>query len=268
MADLSPPALLQADEPPAFEWVNAASASPILLLCDHASNRVPRALGDLGVSAAERARHIGWDIGAAAVTRHLSARFDAPAVMTGYSRLVIDCNRDPADRSAMPEISDGTLVPGNEGLSQAARQRRIDGLFKPYHGEIAARIEAIRAAGEMPVLLSIHSFTPVFKQMERPWHLGILWNRDGRLAEPLMAHLRQDPALCVGDNEPYSAREPEGFTLEHHAEPAGLPHVLVEIRQDLICDAAGVGRWAKIFGDAVAAVLADPAVQRSFREET
>ncbi|MBU0725252.1 MAG: N-formylglutamate amidohydrolase [Alphaproteobacteria bacterium] len=266
MADTSLPSLLAAEEPPAYEWVNAASASPVLLVCDHASNRVPRALGDLGVGEADRSRHIGWDIGAAEVTRLLAARFDAPAILTGYSRLVIDCNRDPSDPSAMPQMADGTPVPGNEALSGSDRQRRIDTLFRPYQAEIAARVAAIRANGQMPVLLAIHSFTPVFKGAERPWHLGILWNKDDRIAGPLMETLRADPALCIGDNQPYSAREPEGFTLEHHAEPAGLPHVLVEIRQDLISDPEGVQRWAGILGDALAAILNDPALNHIFQD--
>jgi predicted N-formylglutamate amidohydrolase len=178
---------------------------------------VPRALNGLGVPPVAIREHIGWDIGAAAVTRLLAMALDAPALLSGYSRLVVDCNRDPDDRTSIPAESDGVAVPGNRDLSPEARIRRLEACFAPYHMAIAARLDAFAAAGVAPAFLSVHSFTPVMKGMARPWHVGILWDKDPRIPKPLLAALGADPSITVGDNEPYSAREPAGFTVRYHA---------------------------------------------------
>jgi len=237
--------LLDPAEPPPVEIGNPAGAAPILLTCDHASRAIPRALGKLGLTEDELARHIGWDIGAAAVTRHLAPLLGAPALLAGYSRLVIDCNRPPRDASSIPVASDGVAIPGNAGLSEEARRARRAALFEPYHAAIAARLAAWHRAGIAPALVSIHSFTPSMGGRARPWHVGVLWDQDGRVALPLLESLRAEAGLVVGDNEPYSAREPVGYTQRHHGYEAGLPHVAIELRQDLVGEAAGAQAWAE-----------------------
>jgi predicted N-formylglutamate amidohydrolase len=249
------PPLLAGDEPPPFEIANAGGASALVLVCDHASNRVPRALDHLGLAPAPLREHIAWDIGAADVARRLARRFDAPLALTNYSRLVIDCNRALADPTSIPAESDGIAVPGNRGLSQAERLRRAETLFKPYQDAVARLIAQKAERGPAPAIVSIHSFTPVFQRTRRPWHVGILWNDDRRIAVPLMEALRRHADLSIGDNEPYSARDGTGYTIATHAERAGLPHVALEIRQDLIATAAGAERWAALVGDALAAAF-------------
>jgi predicted N-formylglutamate amidohydrolase len=258
-------ALLDVDEPPAFVLVNDAGRAPVLLLCDHASRAVPRRLGMLGLDEALLMRHIGWDIGAAEVTRRLAAMLDAPAILTGYSRLVVDCNRATEHPSSMPEISDGVAVPGNRGLTPAARAARLRACFDPYHAAIAARLAAFRAAGRVPAMIAIHSFTPVMDGFVRPWHVGILWDKDPRVPVPLMRALAADPQRVVGDNEPYSAREPNGYTMRCHATPQGLPHALVEIRQDLIDTASGAAEWSGHLAAALGPILAAPTLYRAER---
>jgi predicted N-formylglutamate amidohydrolase len=258
-------ALLGPDDPPPFEIVNPDGAAPVLLVCDHASRTVPRALGLLGLDESLLMRHIGWDIGAAEVTRGLAARLDAPAVLAGYSRLVVDCNRGLEDPSSMPAVSDGIAVPGNAGLSAEARQARTASLYWPYHDAIARRLDVFGAQGRTPAMLSIHSFTPVMNGFVRPWHVGILWDKDPRIPAPLLANLRAHPDLVVGDNEPYSAKEPAGYTVRTHAVPAGLPHVALEIRQDLIDTASGAQRWAELLASALEPILASPELYRAER---
>jgi predicted N-formylglutamate amidohydrolase len=234
----------------------------VLLICDHASPAIPRALDGLGLAPAAVLEHIGWDIGAAAVTRLLAPALDAPAILSSYSRLVIDCNRDPGDASSIPSVSDGVAVPGNRDLSMAAREARLAACFTPYHNAIAARLDTFLASGHAPVLLSIHSFTPVMKGVARPWHIGILWDKDPRIPVPLLAALQEDRSIVVGDNEPYSAREPAGYTVRHHAVKRGLPHVAVELRQDLIATADGAAAWAARLAAALKPILARQEIYR------
>ncbi len=248
--------LVEPQDPPPASLLNPQGRSTLLLVCDHASNAVPTVLGDLGVHERERARHIAWDIGAATVTRMLSRRFDAPAVLAGFSRLVIDCNRPPGDPTSIPEVSDGTLIPANRGLDEAAMVARIEEIFWPYHQAVSGMMVRMRCRSTLPVLVAVHSFTPVMAGFRRPWHIGVLWDRDPRIARPLLHHLRGRAELVVGDNEPYSGRE-VGFTMDTHAGCAGLPHVELEIRQDLLADETGCRRWADIVGDALDAVLAE-----------
>ncbi len=253
---------LSRGESPAVEVVNAEGRAAFLLVCDHASRRVPQALDNLGLDDALMRRHIAWDIGAAEVARGLAQRFDAPLRATGYSRLVIDCNRALDDPSSIPEVSDGVAVPGNRGLGPAEVERRREALFRPYHRAIAAALARFRERGQVPGLVSIHSFTPVFDGVERPWHVGILWDQDPRVAVPLIEALGRQAGLVVGDNQPYSAREPRGYTVTAHAQSQGYPHVAIEIRQDLIDTHHGAAEWTARLAQALAPILADPAIYR------
>lgn len=253
--------LLAPDEPRPFELQNVGGKAPLLLLCDHATRFIPRSLGRLGLDAAALHRHIAWDIGVAEVTRRLSERFDAPAVLSHFSRLVVDPNRALDNPTLMPEVSDGTVVPGNRDLDEAARQARIDTFHRPYHAAIAARLDALLADGRVPVVVSMHSFTPVMHGVARPWEIGILWNRDPRLPLPLMEQLRA-AGFTVGDNEPYSGADGHGYTQHTHADRRGLANVLIEVRQDLIESEAGAAVWADRLGTALEAALADPALYR------
>lgn len=257
--DASPELLTAADAPP-VEHVNAAGKAPVLVTCDHASRRVPKSLRNLGLDAESLKLHIAWDIGAADVSRHLARKLDAPAILAGYSRLVIDCNRDIDDPTAMPAVSDGVSVPGNKDLSPAARAQRVEALFKPYHAAIEAALDGFTARGIHPAVLSIHSFTPVMNGVARPWHIGILWDKDPRMAISMLAALRRETGLVVGDNEPYSAREPAGYTVRTHAEKRGLPHLNVELRQDLLGTDAGTAEWADRLMRVLTPILEDPAL--------
>jgi len=252
--------LLEAGDPAPFEVVNPGSTRPVLLICDHAGRHIPRALESLGLDNADLHRHIAWDIGAAAVTRRLAERLGACAVLANYSRLVIDLNRVPGAADSMPSVSDGTPIPGNQALSEADEEARIAALFTPYHAEITNRLHHLwRATGQAPVLFSVHSFTPTMKAggTPRPWHIGVLWDCDGRLAVPLMEALAHDPALIVGDNEPYSGWV-VSYTVAAHAGSAGLARAAVEIRQDLIATDEGAADWADRLAAILETVLADP----------
>ena len=231
----------------------------LLLTCDHASRALPEGYGTLGISEAELARHIGWDIGAAALTEALVATLDAPAVLSGFSRLLVDCNRAPDDPTLVCELSDGTVIGGNRGLAPEEIARRIERYHTPYHDAIAAQIEAMRRSIEAPAIVSIHSFTPSMRGRARPWHCGILWDKDPRLAVPLMEKLRAEPGLEVGDNEPYSGKSHVGYTMARHGASAGLPHVLIEVRQDEIDQPAGVKRWAERLARVLAEIVAEGA---------
>lgn len=255
--------LLSPEDPPPFAVVHLEGQASVVLVCDHASNAIPAKLDRLGLGSAELSQHIAWDIGAAEVTRLLAARLDAPAVLAGYSRLVIDCNRSPGDPTSIAAVSDGIFIAGNQNIDDAAAESRLNEVFWPYHHAIT-RMLAHRwrhGHGRVPALIAIHSFTPVMRGFHRPWHLGVLWNRDPRLALPVLARFQAEPKLCVGDNEPYSGKE-VGFTMDTHGGAAGLPHVEIEIRQDLIIDEAGCQHWATVVGDALAAVLQDETLYR------
>lgn len=257
-APLTGHCLLDRGDPPAWRAWNDRGRASALLVCDHASNRIPAGLGTLGLAAGQLDRHIAWDIGAAAVTERLAVLLDAPALLSGYSRLVLDCNRHPGLAGSLPTVSDGIPIPGNAGLSDADAAARIAALFHPYQQAIAARIARSATAGIYPALISIHSFTPAMNGIGRPWHVGVLWDEDPRIALPLLEALRRQPGLVVGDNEPYSARDPHGYTMNAHGTCAGLPHILIEIRQDLIGDDAGAEEWAGRLARALKPILADP----------
>lgn len=233
---------LALDEPPAYGVINPDGTSPYVLLCEHASPRIPRCLGDLGLPEAERLRHIGWDIGAQALALGLSAALDAPLFLTNYSRLAIDCNRPLDAISLMPEVSEATAVPGNRNLSPVARQARIEALHRPYHEAVARRLDARQAAGLPTLVVGVHSFTPQFKGQARPWHAGILFERAKAFGQALIAALAEDPTQVIAANEPYRI-DTDDYTVPVHGDARGLPAVLLEIRHDLIGHMAGVRDW-------------------------
>jgi len=241
--------LLAADEPPPYELVNATGSSVFVLVCDHASNRVPRSLGDLGLVTQQLAGHIAWDPGAAAVARGLSARLDAPLILGGWSRLVIDLNRPLVSPESIPEESDKVRIPGNLGLSAGKRARRVAALFDPYHRAVAALLDQRRT--HRTLLLSIHSFTPTLDGQERPWHLGVASGIDRRIVEPLIAALRRHRELRVGDNQPYDIDPAFDYTLTTHGEGRDLPHAMIEIRQDQLGSAAGIDAWVTRLADSI-----------------
>lgn len=215
--------------------------SPFVIVCDHAGRQLPRALGTLGLSAADLQAHIAWDIGAAGVARRLSLELDAPLFEQRYSRLVIDCNRPLTAPDSIPKESGGTLIPGNERLSIAEANERARAIFMPYH----ARIRSALAARKQPfVLIALHSFTPELLGVVRPFHAGVLYDRDSRLAKPLLALLRAEVGLVVGENQPYRASATTDYSIIEHAEARGAPYVELEVRQDLIADEPGQTAWA------------------------
>jgi len=237
-----PRKLLQRGEPDPVTVERPEGASPIFLTCEHAGRLIPRALGTLGVDPRELRRHIAWDIGAAAVARGLSERLDATLVLQRYSRLVADCNRAPHAPDFAPALSEDTVIPGNQGLSRERLEARVREVFRPYHERIAAELDA-RAERDC-VLVSVHSFTPVFRGVTRPWHLGVLYEHDARLAGVLLEMLEAS-GLRVGDNEPYRLDGRKDYSVPVHGQRRGIPHVELEIRQDLIDDEAGQREWAE-----------------------
>lgn len=247
----------KAEDTPRYEVVNGDADSDTLLVCDHASRTVPPELHDLGLDDATLRRHIAYDIGAGDVTRRLAALLDCPAVLCGTSRLVIDCNRPHDDPTSIPPVSDGVFIPGNQDITDAERQRRIDAYFWPYQGAVEARLKDMLAAGKVPAVVSIHSFTPVFGGFERPWHVAMLSSRDRRMTEPLLRAMAQDPALVVGDNEPYSGWDPAGYAIHVYGTGMGLPTAVFEIRQDLIDTHHGAEAWAYRLAAVLRPVLQD-----------
>lgn len=241
-------ALLAPDEPPAVIDFRSGGASPFLLVCDHAGRSIPRALHNLGLSEADRARHIAWDIGIAGVGRVLADRLDACLIMQLYSRLVIDCNRPPGSPESIVTESDGTRIAGNENLSAQDADMRVREIFAPYHGAIARQLDERKSAARRTILISLHSFTPVYGGRARPWQVGVLYNRHDTLADALLALLRGQLSelgdLTVGDNEPYTVDDDTDYTIPMHGERRGIAHVAIEIRQDLISEEAGQRQWA------------------------
>ena len=236
----------RAPAPHPCEIIPGDPACGLVLACDHASNFVPPDI-ELGVPEAEFRRHIAYDIGAAAVTRGLAARLNVPAILTNFSRLIIDPNRGRSDPTLVMRLSDGAVVPGNARIDEAGKQARIARFYAPFDAAIDEAIAAAQAAGRPPAILTMHSFTPYWRGIARPWQVGILYDRDARFARPLIESLEADPAgLTVGDNQPYGGGLP-GDTIDRHATARGLPNALVEIRQDLIAGEAGQEEWAERF---------------------
>ncbi|WP_299130584.1 N-formylglutamate amidohydrolase [uncultured Amaricoccus sp.] len=242
----------------AYEVANPGGAAAVLVLCDHATNLVPEAVagGDLGLPEAEMGRHIAYDIGARGLALALAELLDAPALLTRFSRLVIDPNRGEDDPTLLMRLYDGTIIPANRHAGPEERERRLDAWHRPYHAAITAEIDRMVAAGREPALVSIHSYTPRLRGREsRPWHVGVLWDKDGRVALPLIARLRAEPDLVIGDNQPYHG-ELEGDTLNRHGTLRGLRHVLIELRQDLIATPEDQRAWAARLAPILAQVIA------------
>lgn len=241
-ADAKAATLLGPDEPPPVETVNAGGAGNVVLVCDHASHKVPQRLGTLGLAPDLLADHIGWDPGAADVAHRLAALLDSPLISSGYSRLVIDCNRPLDNAESIAERSAGVSIPDNLRLSPEERSARIDALFRPYHDTIGQLLDD--RSHRPTLLISIHSFTPVLNGRRRPWHIGVSHWRDRQLAALLLGALGREGGLMVEDNEPYPIEDTIDYTIPRHGAGRGLPAVMIEIRQDAIRTAAGATAWA------------------------
>jgi predicted N-formylglutamate amidohydrolase len=248
--------LLQQDEPSPVRVLRESGRSPLFLTADHAGRAFPRSLGQLGLPASELDRHITWDIGIAGVTERMSTALDATAVLQTYSRLVIDCNRDPAVSSSIPEVSETTEIQGNVRLPAEQRVARRQAIFDPYHARIRALLDLRQAAGRPTVFVAMHSFTPIFKGESRAMQIGVLYNRDAKLANIMLDLLRAEGDLTVGDNAPYAVSDVTDYGLPVHAERRGLPHVEIEIRQDLIADEPGQAAWAERLGRLLSIAIA------------
>ena len=251
---------MDAADPPAVTVVNEAGASPVLLLCEHASNYIPPRYANLGLPESDLQRHIAYDIGAAAVARLLSQHLDAVLVMSGYSRLLIDCNRPLDAPSSIPVRSEDTDIPGNIGIDAAERQRRDALSFAPFRERVAAMLDARLRAGRPTVLIGMHSFTPVYLGTPRAWQAGMLYGQSHRLGRAMIAALRAaDPSLLVGDNEPYRVTTEGDYTVPHQGDVRGIPTALIEVRQDLISDSGGQAEWARRLAAMLATVASGAA---------
>jgi predicted N-formylglutamate amidohydrolase len=238
----------------AYEIAGKTRARDVVISCDHASNHIPEAIGGcLGLTPADMGRHIAYDVGAAGVSRHLGELMGAPVILSRFSRLVIDPNRGEDDPTLIMQIYDGTIIPGNRGLSRAARDRRLEHCYHPYHAALAGLLRSRKN----PVLIAIHSFTARLNgHGQRPWHIGILHGRDTRLALPLLDRLRAEPDLCVGENEPYGGHL-DGDSIDRHALSAGIPNILIELRNDLIRSEAQQRGWAERLAPILQSVIED-----------
>lgn len=250
------PPLLAPDEPPPLEAHNADGESEYVILCEHAGRFIPRALGSMGLSEDNRARHIAWDIGARSVALALSDLLGAPLFMQRYSRLVCDCNRRPDVPSFAPQVSEATAIPANLGLSQAERDRRADALFWPFHDAVADALDRRQAEGRRTLLVTIHTFTPVFLGLARPWEIGVLFNRDRQFAPAIAAWLKDNTSLCVGVNQPYCVGDDVDYAIPVHGERRGLPCVEFEIRNDLVEGEDEAQGWARLLAKALQAAAA------------
>ena len=237
--------LLTDEDPPPFREITGSATSAYVITCDHAGRRIPRRLGTLGVPLAELETHVAWDIGAADVAEHLGHALGAFVILQVYSRLVIDCNRPLHVDSSIVTRSEHTIVPGNQGITRAEAALRAEAIFSPYHQRIELELERRRREDQLTLFVAVHSFTPRFLGVQRPWHAGVLYGKDARLGSVVLELLRQEGDLTVGDNEPYAVSELTDYGIVQHAESRGLLCVELEIRQDLIADAAGQKAWAE-----------------------
>jgi predicted N-formylglutamate amidohydrolase len=245
MVDAHPSRLLSEDEPPAVFEEGRERRSAFLIAVDHASPRLPRSLGDLGLTAPDLGRHIAWDIGALGIARAMGALLDAPVIAQNYSRLVIDCNRDPNAASSIPEVSEDTPIPGNQQLTKEAIAARRTEVFEPYHAHLRARLDQRKYRSRPTVLIAQHTMTDVFKGVRREMHAAVLYNRDRRFALRVLDLLRRETGLHIGDNEPYRVSDASDYTIPVHAEAHGLPYVGIEVRQDLVASEDGQTEWAE-----------------------
>jgi predicted N-formylglutamate amidohydrolase len=236
--------LLAPDEPPAFLEERRRGGSNFVIVVDHAGACIPRRLGDLGLPASELRRHVALDIGALALARRVAAALDAPLVAQNYSRLVIDCNRDPRMATSIPQVSEWIEIPGNIDRSEQELAARRAEIFDPYHSHISALLDERRATGRPTILVAQHTMTDVFKGVARGMQAAILYNRDRRFAGLVLDNLRLEPGLHIADNEPYFVSDETDYTIPRHGEARNLPHVEIEVRQDLVLDEAGQAAWA------------------------
>ena len=241
---MSSQTLLAPDEPPPFIEVGRQGRSNFVIVVDHASSRIPRRLQNLGLPESELQRHIAWDIGALGVARQTAAALDGVLVAQNYSRLVIDCNRDPAVASSIPRVSESSEIPGNAALSEADIAARRVEIFDPYHNHLRALLDERAAAGRSTILVAQHTMTNIYHGVRREMHAAVLYNRDRRFAGLVLERLRREKELLVTDNEPYFVSDATDYTIPRHGEARGLPHVEIEIRQDLVSDEAGQTEWA------------------------
>ena len=259
----APKALLAKSEPPAVRIENPKGRAKCVIVCDHAANRVPKALKNLGLSKTNLNKHIAWDPGTEDIGRYISKKLNAALVLASYSRLVVDLNRGDDHPEIMRDTSDHVFIPGNAKLTEPEKQQRMDTLFWPYHEQISSQLKRFTDKGIAPVLVSVHSFTPQMDGFRRPWHIGVLWNREEKLALQLVKALRRNnPDLVIGENEPYSLKEANYLknTISTHAEAQGLPYIILEFRQDLVNTKKKADKWAEIFLESLKTVLADPAL--------
>jgi predicted N-formylglutamate amidohydrolase len=237
--------LLAADEPPPVLEIGLKGRSNFVIVVDHAGRRIPRCLNDLGLSASQLQRHIAWDIGALGVARQMAEALDAPLIAQNYSRLVIDCNRDPKVATSIPRSSESIEIPGNLELSEADIAVRRSEIFDPYHQRIRALLDERAAAGRPTILVAQHSMTNIYHGVQREMHAAVLYNRDRRFAGLMLDRLRREAGLIVADNQPYFVSDETDYTIPRHGEARTLPHVEIEIRQDLVGDDAGQAEWAR-----------------------
>ncbi len=241
-----------------FGIVRGAAGTSAVIICDHATNLVPPEYGTLGLDDIQLNRHIGYDIGALEVALELGRRLEATVIFSRFSRLLIDPNRGEDDPTLIMQLSDGAIVPGNAVLDGAGRARRIAGFYAPYHGAIAGELDDMLARGLVPAVISIHSFTEAWRGVPRKWHAALLWDRDPRLAVPLLREVRRRTGLEIGDNEPYAGHL-RNDSIYRHATLRGLPNALIEIRQDRVREAKGQREWGALIADCLTAIFADPA---------
>lgn len=259
------PEAISPDQPDATQTIeifNPDGQAPVLLLSDHSGRYIPNHLQNLGLPEEERRRHIAWDIGATDMTRRLAKRLDAPAVLNHISRLVIDPNRVPGTPASIPMVADGTVVPGNQHLSLEEKNKRIALSFIPYHRAISRQLAQLRRRVGVPAIIAMHSFTPAMQREWRPWQAGVLWADDDRLAKPVLERLRVDSSLCIGANQPYSGKHPDGYSLQFHGLRTGFPNVAFEVRQDLIGTKKEAEAWADLLYKALQPALSDPTLYR------
>jgi predicted N-formylglutamate amidohydrolase len=269
LAGKLPARLLQPGEPAPYRIENAKGKAPILIVCDHASNRVPKILDGVGLAKTDLEKHIAWDPGTENIGRYMSEKLDATGFFACYSRIVVDVNRGERSAECMREVSDHIHVPGNKNLSAAEKRQRLDEIFWPYHRALATQIKTYRKKGIVPLIVSLHSFTPEMDGYKRPWHIGVLWNKEETIARRLVDALQaQNPKMIVGENEPYTLKQANltKNTIKTHAEDAGLPYVIVEFRQDLVATKRDALKWGRIFLEALAPILLDPSIYQLRRD--
>ncbi|WP_321393225.1 N-formylglutamate amidohydrolase [Emcibacter sp.] len=245
-----------AEQHEAYEVLNPHGKANIVLICEHASNFIPDDYDNLGLNQTDLQRHIAWDIGMAAITRQLSKELDAPAILARFSRLLIDPNREPDHKTLIPEISDETVILGNRNLDHEARRERLDRFYHPFHDRTEELVRHKGHGGHVPLVCGMHSFTPVMNGAPRPWHAGMLWNRDPRLARELINRLQKKHSLMVGDNKPYSGRD-LFHTMNRHGADHGYPQVTIEVRQNEIDKPAGQNKWARLLAEELSELARD-----------